>query len=107
MMVQIPVCWSSDGFSLWFAMSVINLESSITTAFSRFLPSHLCEPHSDVGLFGIAAHSIVVSPRHEGELVSVPVTKYCYLTAVNRYAALCCPDFPRSRGLKEKPMFTI
>ena len=27
-------------------------------------------------------------------LVSVAVTKHCCLTAVNRYGALCCPDFP-------------
>ena len=27
-------------------------------------------------------------------------TKHCCLTAVNRDGALCCPDFPRDRGLK-------
>lgn len=30
-------------------------------------------------------------------------TKHCCLTAINRCGALCCPDFPRDRGLK--PMF--
>ena len=29
-------------------------------------------------------------------------TKHCCLTAVNRDGALCCPDFPRDRGLKPK-----
>ena len=27
-------------------------------------------------------------------------TKHCCLTAINRDGALCCPDFPRDRGLK-------
>ena len=31
-------------------------------------------------------------------LVSVPVTKHCCLTAVNRYGTLCCPDFPLGEG---------
>ena len=29
-------------------------------------------------------------------------TKHCCLTAINRDGALCCPDFPRDRGLKPK-----
>ena len=33
-------------------------------------------------------------------LVSFAGTKHCCLTAVNRDGALCCPDFPRDRGLK-------
>ena len=33
-------------------------------------------------------------------LVSFAGTKHCCLTAVNRDGALCCPDFPRRRGLK-------
>ena len=28
-------------------------------------------------------------------------TKHCCLTAINRCGALCCPDFPRDRGLKQ------
>ena len=28
-------------------------------------------------------------------------TKHCCLTAINRCGALCCPDFPRCRGLKQ------
>ena len=57
------------------------------------------EQRSNIGILGIAAHSIVVSPAQR-RLVSVPVTKHCCLTAVNRCGALCCPDFPRDRGLK-------
>ena len=33
-------------------------------------------------------------------LVSVAGTKHYCLTAVNRYGALCCPDFPQRAGLK-------
>ena len=32
-------------------------------------------------------------------------TKHCCLTAVNRDGALCCPDFPRRRGLKPQFFF--
>ena len=32
-------------------------------------------------------------------------TKHCCLTAVNRGGALCCPDFPRDRGLKPRFFF--
>ena len=32
-------------------------------------------------------------------------TKHCCLTAINRYGALCCPDFPRDRGLKQMFFF--
>ena len=82
------------------AASIINLESRVTTCFSRFLPSNSREQRSNIGILGIAAHSIVVSPAQR-RLVSVPVTKHCCLTAVNRCGALCCPDFPRDRGLKQ------
>ena len=78
--------------------SIINLEVRITTPFYCFLPSNLREQRSNVGILGIAAHSIVVSPARR-RLVSVPVTKHCCLTAINRCGALCCPDFPRDRGL--------
>ena len=60
---------------------------------SRFLPSDSREQRSDVGLHGIAAHSVLVSPARR-RLVSVAVTKHFCLTAVNRCGALCCPDFP-------------
>ena len=36
----------------------------------------------------------------ERDLVSVAGTKHYCLTAVNRYGALCCPDFPQRAGLK-------
>ena len=84
---------------LLMVASIINLESRITTCFCCFLPSNLREQRSNIGILGIAAHSIVVSPAQR-RLVSVPVTKHCCLTAVNRCGALCCPDFPRDRGLK-------
>ena len=32
-------------------------------------------------------------------------TKHCCLTAINRCGALCCPDFPRDRGLKPQFFF--
>ena len=32
-------------------------------------------------------------------------TKHCCLTAINRCGALCCPDFPRNRGLKHMFFF--
>ena len=32
-------------------------------------------------------------------------TKHCCLTAINRDGALCCPDFPRRRGLKPQFFF--
>ena len=32
-------------------------------------------------------------------------TKHCCLTAINRDGALCCPDFPRDRGLKQVLFF--
>ena len=38
-------------------------------------------------------------------LVSFAGTKHCCLTAVNRDGALCCPDFPRDRGLKPRLFF--
>ena len=40
----------------------------------------------------------------ERELVSVPVTQYCYREAVNLYVALCCPDFPLRAGLSGLPL---
>ena len=89
---------------LLMVASIINLESRITTCFCCFLPSNLREQRSNIGILGIAAHSIVVSPAQR-RLVSVPVTKHCCLTAINRCAALCCPDFPRRRGLKPQFFF--
>ena len=35
-----------------------------------------------------------------GLFVAFAGTKHCCLTAINRCGALCCPDFPRDRGLK-------
>lgn len=43
------------------AASIINLESRVTTCFSRFLPSNSREQRSDVGILGIAARSVLVS----------------------------------------------
>ena len=79
--------------SVPFRASVINLGEHVTMPLSRFLPSDSREQRSDVGLHGIAAHSVLVSPARR-RLVSVAVTKHFCLTAVNRYGALCCPDFP-------------
>ena len=78
----------------------------ITVSFSRFLPSDSREQRSNAGLLGIAAHSVLVSPASltpfgaAPRLVSVAVTKHFCLTAVNRYGALCCPDFPLTMRLK-------
>ena len=36
-----------------------------------------------------------------GLFVAFAGTKHCCLTAINRCGALCCPDFPRDRGLKQ------
>ena len=78
-------------------------------SFSRFLPSDSREQRSDIGLLGIAARSVLVSPivilfpfigESERDLVSVAGTKHCCLTAVNRCGALCCPDFPLPMRLK-------
>ena len=87
--------------SVPFRASVINLGEHVTMPLSRFLPSDSREQRSDVGLHGIAAHSVLVSPRlslslsgKKRDLVSVAVTKHFCLTAVNRCGALCCPDFP-------------
>ena len=89
--------------SVPFRASVINLGEHVTMPLSRFLPSDSREQRSDVGLHGIAAHSLLVSPRCQPftfqfstftSLVSVAVTKHFCLTAVNRCGALCCPDFP-------------
>ena len=77
-------------------MLIINLERHIAMRFSRFLPSDLREQRSNIGLHGIAAHSMLVSHF----LVSVAVTKHYCLTVVSRCGALCCPDFPRRRGYK-------
>ena len=40
-------------------------------------------------------------------LVSFAGTKHCCLTAVNRGGALCCPDFPRDRGLKPEDFLPL
>ena len=81
-------------------MSIINLEQRITTHFYCFLPSSLREQRSYTGILGIAAHRMLVSLPLCRLLVSFAGTKHCCLTAVNRDGALCCPDFPRDRGLK-------
>ena len=81
-------------------MSIINLELRIATCFSCFLPSSLREQRSCTGILGIAAHRMLVSLPLCRLLVSFAGTKHCCLTAVNRDGALCCPDFPRDRGLK-------
>ena len=81
-------------------VSIINLEQRITTHFYCFLPSSLREQRSCTGILGIAAHRMLVSLPLCRLLVSFAGTKHCCLTAVNRDGALCCPDFPRDRGLK-------
>ena len=81
-------------------VSIINLELRIATCFSCFLPSSLREQRSCTGILGIAAHRMLVSLPLCRLLVSFAGTKHCCLTAVNRDGALCCPDFPRDRGLK-------
>ena len=47
--------------SVPFQVFIINLEVNIAAAFSRFLPSDLREQRSNIGLHGIAAHSMLVS----------------------------------------------
>lgn len=47
--------------SVPFRASIINLGKHVTMSLSRFLPSNLREQRSDVGLLGIAAHSMLVS----------------------------------------------
>ena len=84
-------------------VSIINLEQCIATRFYCFLPSSLREQRSSTGILGIAAHSMLVSLPPCGLFVAFAGTKHCCLTAVNRDGALCCPDFPRDRGLK--PVF--
>ena len=81
-------------------MSIINLEQRIATCFSCFLPSNSREQRSNIGILGIAAHSMLVSLPPCGLFVAFAGTKHCCLTAINRCGALCCPDFPRDRGLK-------
>ena len=81
-------------------VSIINLELRIATCFSCFLPSSLREQRSCTGILGIAAHRMLVSLPLCRLLVSFAGTKHCCLTVVNRDGALCCPDFPRDRGLK-------
>lgn len=90
---------------------IINLEPRIATDFSRFLPSDSREPRSSIGLHGIAAHSVVVSPLcpvsticiallDGRELVSVPVTKHCCLTVVSRCGCSVLPGLSSWRGVK-------
>ena len=86
-------------------VSIINLELRIATCFSCFLPSSLREQRSCTGILGIAAHRMLVSLPLCRLLVSFAGTKHCCLTAVNRDGALCCPDFPRDRGLKPRLFF--
>ena len=86
-------------------MSIINLEWRIATYFCCFLPSNLREQRSGIGILGIAAHRMLVSHPLCRLLVSFAGTKHCCLTAVNRDGALCCPDFPRDRGLKPRLFF--
>ena len=85
--------------------SIINLEQCIATCFSCFLPSNSREQRSNVGILGIAAHSMLVSLPPCGLFVAFAGTKHCCLTAINRCGALCCPDFPRDRGLKQMFFF--
>ena len=86
-------------------MFIINLEWRIATHFCCFLPSNSREQRSGVGILGIAAHRMLVSHPLCRLLVSFAGTKHCCLTAVNRDGALCCPDFPRDRGLKQVLFF--
>ncbi len=86
---------------LLMVASIINLESRITTCFCCFLPSNSREQRSNVGILGIAAHSMLVSLPPYGLFVAFAETKHCCLTVINRCGALCCPDFPRDRGLKQ------
>ena len=86
-------------------VSIINLEWRIATYFCCFLPSNLREQRSGIGILGIAAHRMLVSHPLCRLLVSFAGTKHCCLTAVNRDGALCCPDFPRDRGLKPRLFF--
>ena len=86
-------------------VSIINLEQCIATCFYCFLPSSLREQRSGTGILGIAAHSMLVSLPPCGLFVAFAGTKHCCLTAVNRDGALCCPDFPRCRGLKRMFFF--
>ena len=86
-------------------VSIINLEQCIATRFYCFLPSSLREQRSGIGILGIAAHRMLVSHPLCRLLVSFAGTKHCCLTAVNRDGALCCPDFPRDRGLKPRLFF--
>ena len=88
----------------------------ITVSLSRFLPSDSREQHSNVGLHGIAARSMRVSPRclpftfqfsTFTLLVSVAGTKHFCLTAVNRCGALCCPDFPLPHNGSDRPVCFI
>ena len=44
---------------------------------------------------------MLVSLPPYGLFVAFAGTKHCCLTAINRCGALCCPDFPRDRGLKQ------
>ena len=48
---------------------------------------------------------MLVSLPPYGLFVAFAGTKHCCLTAINRYGALCCPDFPRDRGLKQMFFF--
>ena len=89
-----------EPLKLLIVVSIINLEHRITTHFYCFLPSSLREQRSNTGILGIAAHRMLVSLPLCRLLVSFAGTKHCCLTAVNRDGALCCPDFPRDRGLK-------
>ena len=94
--------------SVPFRASVINLGEHVTMPLSRFLPSDSREQRSDVGLHGIAAHSLLVSPRCQPftfqfstftSLVSVAVTKHFCLTAVNRCGG--ATDRPAWSGVRE------
>ena len=48
---------------------------------------------------------MLVSLPPYGLFVAFAGTKHCCLTAINRCGALCCPDFPRDRGLKQMFFF--
>ena len=75
-------------------VSVINLGGCIAALLSRSLPSRLDEQPSGAGLHEIATRSVAVSSSLRMPFVAVLGTKHHCLPAVNRYVALCCPDFP-------------
>lgn len=88
------LCVSKKWICFRFQVSVINLDVCIAATFLRSLPSRSDEQPSNAGLHEIATRSVAVSSSFRTPFVAVPWTKHCCLSAVNRYVALCCPDFP-------------